>query len=75
MYTIPLFNIVYTDSNFALIVISLIGHNNRVFELIIVLERDKITPEIRNRLLKKGLSLIGMSDKEIIFRKSMRYFL
>ena len=43
--------------------------------MIIVLERDKITLEIRNRLLKKGLSLIGMSDKEIIFRKSMRYFL
>jgi hypothetical protein len=33
------------------------------------LEKDKITPEITNKLLKKGLSLIGMSDKEIIFRK------
>lgn len=42
--------------------------------MIIVLENDKITHEIRNKLLKKGLSLIGMSDKEIIFRKSTRYF-
>ena len=42
--------------------------------MIIVLEKDKITHEIRNKLLKKGLSLIGMSDKEIIFRKSIRYF-
>ena len=42
--------------------------------MIIILERDKITPEIRNRLLKKGLSLIGMSDKEIIFRKLKRFF-
>jgi len=29
VYTIPRFNIVYTDSSFALIVISLIGHSNR----------------------------------------------
>ena len=43
--------------------------------MIIVLEKDKITHEIRNKLLKKGLSLIGMSDKEIIFRKSKRYYL
>ena len=40
--------------------------------MIIVLEKDKITHEIRNKLLKKGLALIGMSDKEIIFRKSTR---
>lgn len=52
-----------------LIVISLIGYIKRYFELIVILEKDKITPEIRNKLLKKGLSLIGMSDKEIIFRK------
>lgn len=37
--------------------------------MIIILEKDKITQEIRHRLLKKGLALIGMSDKEIIFRK------
>jgi hypothetical protein len=41
--------------------------------MIIVLENDKITAEVRNKLLKKGLSLIGMSDKEIIFRKSIRF--
>lgn len=52
-----------------LIVISLIGYIKKYFELIVILEKDKITPEIRNKLLKKGLSLIGMSDKEIIFRK------
>jgi len=39
--------------------------------LIVVLEKNKITLEIRNKLLKKGLSLIGMSDKDIIFRKSI----
>jgi len=38
--------------------------------MIIILEKEKITNEVRNKLLKKGLSLIGMSDKEIIFRKS-----
>lgn len=42
--------------------------------MIVILEKDKITPRIRNKLLKKGLSLIGISDKEIIFRKSIRFF-
>jgi len=42
--------------------------------LIIILEKEKITSEVRNKLLKKGLSLIGMSDKEIIFRKLIRSF-
>ncbi len=42
--------------------------------MIIILEKEKITREVRERLLKKGLSLIGMSDKEIIFAKSKRYF-
>jgi hypothetical protein len=55
---------------FALIVISLIDSNIReTFQLIIILENDKITPEVTNKLLRKGLSLIGLSDKEIIFRK------
>ena len=58
-----------------LIVISLIGHSTReTSNLIIILEKDKITPEVRNKLLRKGLSLIGMSDIEIIFRKSNRFF-
>jgi hypothetical protein len=35
----------------------------RSSEMIIVLEKNKITPEIRNKLVKKGLTLIGMSDK------------
>ena len=61
---------------FVPIVISLIGHTNmRSSEMIIVLEKNKITPEIRNKLVKKGLTLIGMSDKEMIFSKSIRYFL
>jgi hypothetical protein len=42
--------------------------------IIIILEKDKITSEVRNKLLKKGLSLIGMSDKEIIFRKLIHSF-
>jgi hypothetical protein len=36
--------------------------------MIIILEKEKIS-EVKNKLLKKGLSLIGMSDKEIIFSK------
>ena len=42
--------------------------------MIIILERDKITHKIRNKLLKKGLSLIGISDTEIIFAKLKRHF-
>lgn len=34
--------------------------------MIIILEKEKIL-EVKNKLLAKGLSLIGMSDKEIIF--------
>jgi hypothetical protein len=41
--------------------------------MIIILEKDKITQKIKDKLLKKGLSLIGMSDKEIIFRKLKRH--
>ena len=35
--------------------------------MIIILEKEKILEEVKNKLLAKGLSLIGMSDKEIIF--------
>jgi hypothetical protein len=45
------------------------------FKMIIILENDKITQGIKDKLLKKGLSLIGMSDKEIIFRKLKHHFL
>jgi hypothetical protein len=41
--------------------------------MIIILEKEKITHEVTNKLLKKGLSLIGMSDKEIIFRKTKHF--
>jgi len=37
--------------------------------LIIILEKNKITVKIRNKLLKKGLSLVGMSDNDIVFRE------
>jgi hypothetical protein len=43
--------------------------------MIIILEKDKITHEVRHKLLKKGLSLIGISDTEIIFAKFKRKFL
>jgi hypothetical protein len=43
--------------------------------MIIILEKDKITHEVRNKLLKKGLSIIGISDTEIIFAKFKRKFL
>lgn len=62
--------ILYIYSNFSLIVINLIAILIAT-DLIVILEKNKITPEIRNKLLRKGLSLIGMSDKEIIFRKSL----
>lgn len=35
--------------------------------MVIILEKEKISEEVKNKLLAKGLSLIGMSDKEIIF--------
>ena len=43
--------------------------------MIIILERDKVTHKVRQKLLKKGLSLIGISDTEIIFAKLKRHFL
>jgi hypothetical protein len=43
--------------------------------MIIILEKDRITEHVKHKLLKKGLSLIGMSDKEIIFYKIKRRFL
>jgi hypothetical protein len=38
-------------------------------KMIIILEKEKITEKVKHKLLKKGLSLIGMSDKDIIFNK------
>ncbi|HEY9398740.1 MAG TPA: hypothetical protein VIP29_02450 [Nitrososphaeraceae archaeon] len=43
--------------------------------MIVILEKDKITEYVMHKLLKKGLSLIGMSDKEIIFNKLKHRFL
>ena len=43
--------------------------------MIIILEKDKITEEIKQKLLNKGLRLVGMSDKEIIFHKLKTLFL
>jgi hypothetical protein len=42
--------------------------------MIIILEKDKITEHVMYKLLKKGLSLVGMSDKEIIFNKLKHQF-
>jgi hypothetical protein len=50
------------------------GSKRKPSKMIIILERDKITQKIKDKLLKKGLSLIGMSDKEIIFIKLKRDF-
>ena len=47
----------------------------KIFEMIIILEKDKITEEIKHKLLNKGLRLVGMSDKEIIFHKLKTQFL
>ena len=49
--------------------------SERIFKLIIILEKDKITEEIKHKLLNKGLRLVGMSDKEIIFHKLKTQFL
>jgi hypothetical protein len=43
--------------------------------MIIILDKDKITHEGRNKLLKKGLSSIGISDTELIFAKLKRHFM
>lgn len=51
----------------AIIVLSFVAINSgskRTFKMIIILEKDKITQEIKYKLLDKGLTLIGMSDKE-----------
>ncbi len=46
------------------------GSKRKPSKMIIILEKDRITQKIRDKLLKKGLSLVGgMSDKEIIFNK------
>jgi hypothetical protein len=42
--------------------------------MIIILEKEKISEEVRNKLLKKGLLLIGMSDEEIIFNRLKPHF-
>ena len=42
--------------------------------MIIILEKEKISEEVKNKLLAKGLSLIGMSDKKIIFNMLKPHF-
>ena len=37
--------------------------------MIIILEKEKITEDVNHKLIKKGLSLIGMSDIHVIFNK------
>jgi hypothetical protein len=61
-----------------IIVLSFIGYysgSKRIFKMIIILEKDKITEEIKHKLLNKGLRLTGISDKEIIFHKVKSHFL
>ena len=49
--------------------------SEEIIKMIIILEKDKITKEIKHKLLNKGLRLVGMSDKEIIFHKLKTQFL
>ena len=42
--------------------------------MIIILKEEKILEEVKNKLLTKGLSLIGMLDKEIIFNTLKPHF-
>ena len=44
-------------------------------KLIIILEKEKITEDVKKKLMKKGLSLIATTDKEIIVNKIKRHFL
>jgi hypothetical protein len=44
-------------------------------KLIIILEKEKITEDVKKKLMKKGLSLIATTEKEIIFNKIKRHFL
>ena len=43
--------------------------------MIIILEKHNITDDVKHKLIRKGLTLTGMSDKEIIFTKLKRHFL
>ena len=43
--------------------------------MIIILEKQKITEDVKHKLIRKGLTLVGMSDKDIIFTKLKRHFL
>jgi hypothetical protein len=43
--------------------------------MFIILEKEKITEQVKHKLIKKGLSLIGMTDKEVIFNKLKHQFL
>jgi len=44
-------------------------------KLIIILEKEKITEDVKKKLAKKALSLIAMTEKEIIFNKIRYHFL
>jgi len=43
--------------------------------MIIILEKRKISEDVKHKLLRRGLSLIGMLDIDIIFRKSKPHLL
>ena len=43
-------------------------------KLIIILEKEKVTEDVEKKLVKKGLSIIATTDKEIIFNKIKRHF-
>jgi hypothetical protein len=42
--------------------------------MIIILEKHKITEDVKHKLIRKGLSIVGISDKDIVFRKVMPLF-
>ena len=43
--------------------------------MIIILEKQKITEDVKHKLIRKGLTLVGMSDKDIIFTKLKSHLL
>ena len=45
------------------------------FKMIIILEKHKITEDVKHKLIRKGLTRIGMSDKDPVFNRGKPLFL
>jgi len=43
--------------------------------MIIILEKHQITEHVKHKLIRKGLRIVGISDKDMIFHKLRPAFL